>query len=90
MIKVARYNQEQKRFEIESTGCETVDELVDSCHEALHTRENVKLFDESSETGVSEVLALYWEMKHSIKHQMQELNAKLVEYNSAFNMFMEE
>ena len=90
MIKIARYNQEQKRFEIESTGCEDMDELVDSGHEALHTRERIKLFDESSETGVSEVLSLYWEMKHNIKSQMQELNTKLDEYNKAFNVFMEE
>mgnify|MGYP000747693803 CR=1 FL=1 len=50
----------------------------------------IKLFDESSETGVSEVLSLYWEMKHNIKSQMQELNTKLDEYNKAFNVFMEE
>ena len=67
MIKIARYNQEQKRFEIESTGCEDMDGLVDSGHEALHTREQIKLFDESSETGISEVLSLYWEMKDNIK-----------------------
>ena len=90
MIKIARYNQEQKRFEIESTGCENMDELVDSGHEALHTRERIKLFDESSETGISEVLSLYWEMKNNIKAQMQELNTKLDEYNKAFNVFMEE
>ena len=90
MIKIARYNQEQKRFEIESTGCEDMDALIDSGHEALHTRERIKLFDESSETGVSEVLSLYWEMKHNIKSQMQELNTKLDEYNKAFNVFMEE
>jgi hypothetical protein len=90
MIKIARYNQEQKRFEIESTGCENMDELVDSGHEALHTRERIKLFDESSETGISEVLSLYWEMKNNIKAQMQELNTKLDEYNKAFNIFMEE
>ena len=90
MIKIARYNQEQKRFEIESTGCEDMDGLVDSGHEALYTRERIKLFDESSETGVSEVLSLYWEMKHNIKSQMQELNTKLDEYNKAFNVFMEE
>ena len=90
MIKIARYNQEQKRFEIESTGCEDMDELVDSGHEALHTRERIKLFDDSSETGISEVLSLYWEMKHNIKAQMQELNTKLDEYNKAFNVFMEE
>ncbi len=90
MIKIARYNQEQKRFEIESTGCENMDELVDTGHEALHTRERIKLFDESSETGISEVLSLYWEMKNNIKAQMQELNTKLDEYNKAFNVFMEE
>ena len=90
MIKIARYNQEQKRFEIESTGCEDMDALVDSGHEALHTRERIKLFDESSETGISEVLSLYWEMKNNIKAQMQELNTKLDEYNKAFNVFMEE
>ena len=90
MIKIARYNQEQKRFEIESTGCEDMDELVDSGHEALHTRERIKLFDESSETGISEVLSLYWEMKNNIKAQMRELNTKLDEYNKAFNVFMEE
>ena len=90
MIKIARYNQEQKRFEIESTGCEDMDELVDSGHEALHTRERIKLFDDSSETGISEVLSLYWEMKHNIKTQMQELNTKLDEYNKAFNVFTEE
>lgn len=90
MIKIARYNQEQKRFEIESTGCENMDELVDSGHEALHTRERIKLFDDSSETGISEVLSLYWEMKDNIKAQMQELNTKLDEYNKAFNVFMEE
>ena len=50
MIKIARYNQEQKRFEIESTGCENMDELVDSGHEALHTRERIKLFNDSVET----------------------------------------
>lgn len=90
MIKIARYNQEQKRFEIESTGCEDMDGLVDSGHEALHTRERIKLFDESSETGISEVLSLYWEMKDNIKAQMQELNTKLDEYNKAFNVFIEE
>ena len=90
MIKIARYNQEQKRFEIESTGCEDMDALVDSGHEALHTRERIKLFDDSSETGISEVLSLYWEMKDNIKAQMQELNTKLDEYNKAFNIFMEE
>lgn len=90
MIKIARYNQEQKRFEIESTGCEDMDALVDSGHEALHTRERIKLFDDSSETDISEVLSLYWEMKDNIKAQMQELNTKLDEYNKAFNVFMEE
>lgn len=90
MIKIARYNQEQKRFEIESTGCEDMDGLVDTGHEALHTRERIKLFDDSSETGISEVLSLYWEMKDNIKAQMQELNTKLDEYNKAFNVFMEE
>ena len=90
MIKIARYNQEQKRFEIEFTGCENMDELVDTGHEALHTRERIKLFDDSSETGISEVLSLYWEMKDNIKAQMQELNTKLDEYNKAFNVFMEE
>ena len=90
MIKIARYNQEQKRFEIESTGCEDMDGLVDSGHEALHTRERIKLFDDSSETGISEVLSLYWEMKDNIKAQMQELNTKLDEYNKAFKVFMEE
>ena len=90
MIKIARYNQEQKRFEIESTGCEDMDALVDSGHEALHTRERIRLFDDSSETGISEVLSLYWEMKDNIKAQMQELNTKLDEYNKAFNVFMEE
>lgn len=90
MIKIARYNQEQKRFEIESTGCENMDALVDTGHEALHTRERIKLFDDSSETGISEVLSLYWEMKDNIKAQMQELNTKLDEYNKAFNVFMEE
>ncbi len=90
MIKIARYNQEQKRFEIESTGCEDMDELVDSGHEALHTRERIKLSEDSSETGISEVLSLYWEMKDNIKAQMQELNTKLDEYNKAFNVFMEE
>ena len=90
MIKIARYNQEQKRFEIESTGCEDMDGLVDSGHEALHTRERIKLFDESSETGISEVLSLYLEMKHNIETQLQELNTKLDEYNKAFNIFMEE
>ena len=90
MIKIARYNQEQKRFEIESTGCEDMDALVDSGHEALHTRERIKLFNDSSETGISEVLSLYWEMKDNIKAQMQELNTKLDEYNKAFNVFMEE
>ena len=87
MIKIARYNQEQKRFEIESTGCEDMDDLVDSCHEALHTRERIKLFDDSSETGISEVLSLYWEMKDNIQAQMQELNTKLDEYNKAFGNY---
>ncbi len=90
MIKIARYNQEQKRFEIESTGCEDMDALIDSGHEALHTRERIKLFDESSETGISEVLSLYLEMKHNIETQLQGLNTKLDEYNKAFNVFMEE
>jgi hypothetical protein len=48
------------------------------------------LFDDLSETGISEVLSLYWEMKHNIKAQMQELNTKLDEYNKAFNVFIEE
>ena len=90
MIKIARYNQEQKRFEIESTGCEDMDGLVDTGHEALHTRERIKKFADSSETGISEVLSLYLEMKDNIKAQMQELNTKLDEYNKAFNVFMEE
>jgi hypothetical protein len=90
MIKIARYNQEQKRFEIESTGCEDMDGLVDSGHEALHTRERIKLFDDSSETDISEVISLYLEMKDNIRAQMQELNTKLDEYNKAFNVFMEE
>ena len=90
MIKIARYNQEQKRFEIESTGCEDMDGLVDSGHEALHTRERIKLFDDSGESGISEVLSLYWEMKHNIKSQIQELDTKLDEYNKAINVFMEE
>jgi hypothetical protein len=32
-----------------------MDALVDTGHEALHTRERIKLFDDLSETGISEV-----------------------------------
>ena len=62
MIKIARYNQEQKRFEIESTGCENMDELVDSGHEALHTRERIKLLNDSVETEWNALLDLYLEL----------------------------
>ena len=65
MIKIARYNQEQKRFEIESTGCEDMDALVDSGHEALHTRERIKLFNDSVETEKDVLLDLYLGLPHA-------------------------
>ena len=90
MIKIARYNQEQKRFEIESTGCEDMDALIDSGHEALHTRERIKLFNDSVETEKNALLDLYLELSKAIEDQANLLLTKQTEYNKAFNVFMEE
>lgn len=90
MIKIARYNQEQKRFEIESTGCEDVDVLVDSGHEALHTRERIKLFDDSSEAGVAQVVELYQEVSIELKNQIKVLKSKQDDYSNALNAFLED
>ena len=88
MIKIARYNQEQKRFVIESTGCEDMDELVDSGHEALHTRERIKLFDDSVETGTAQIMDLFREFSIEVEHQIDSLKKKQFEYDNAFNYFM--
>ena len=88
MIKIARYNQEQKRFVIESTGCEDMDALVDSGHEALHTRERIKLFDDSVETGTAQIMDLFREFSIEVEHQIDSLKKKQFEYDNAFNYFM--
>ncbi len=87
MIKIARYNQEQKRFEIESTGCENMDALVDSGHEALHTREQIKLFDDSVETEKDVLLDLYLELSKAVEDQANLLLTKQTEYNQAFGNY---
>ena len=87
MIKIARYNQEQKRFEIESTGCENMDELVDTGHEALHTRERIKLFDDSIETEKDVLLDLYLELSKAVEDQANLLLIKQTEYNQAFGNY---
>ena len=87
MIKIARYNQEQKRFEIESTGCENMDALVDSGHEALHTRERIKLFDDSVETEKDVLLDLYIELSKSVEDQANLLLTKQTEYNQAYGNY---
>ena len=87
MIKIARYNQEQKRFEIESTGCEDMDGLVDSGHEALHTRERIKLFDDSVETEKDVLLDLYIELSKSVEDQANLLLTKQTEYNQAYGNY---
>ena len=87
MIKIARYNQEQKRFEIESTGCEDMDGLVDSGHEALHTRERIKLFDDSVETEEDVLLDLYIELSKSVEDQANLLLIKQTEYNQAYGNY---
>ena len=87
MIKIARYNQEQKRFEIESTGCETMDELVDSCHETLHTRERIKLFDDSVEVEKDVLLDLYLELSKAVEDQANLLLTRQTEYNQAYGNY---
>ena len=87
MIKIARYNQEQKRFEIESTGCEDMDGLVDSGHEALHTREWIKLFDDSIETEKDVLLDLYLELSKAVEDQANLLLTKQTEYNQAYGNY---
>ena len=87
MIKIARYNQEQKRFEIESTGCENMDELVDSGHEALHTRERIKLFDDSAEAEKDVLLDLYIELSKGVEDQANLLLIKQTEYNQAYGNY---
>ena len=87
MIKIARYNQEQKRFEIESTGCEDMDALVDSGHEALHTRERIKLFDDSVETEKDVLLDLYIELSEAVEDQANLLLIKQTEYNHAYGNY---
>ena len=87
MIKIARYNQEQKRFEIESTGCETMDELVESCHEALHTRERIKLFDDSIEKETDVILDLYIELSKLVEDQADLLLLKQQDYNQAYGFY---
>ena len=87
MIKIARYNQEQKRFEIESTGCEDMDGLVDSGHEALHTRERIKLFDDSAEVEKDVLLDLYLELSKSVEDQANLLLIKQTDYNQAYGNY---
>ena len=87
MINIARYNQEQKRFEIESTGCEDTDELVDTGHEALHTRERIKLFDDSVETEKDALLDLYLELSKAVEDQANLLLTKQTEYNQAYGNY---
>ena len=87
MIKIARYNQEQKRFEIESTGCENMDALVDSGHEALHTRERIKLFDDSVETEKNALLDLYIELSKAVEDQANLLLIKQTDYNQAYGNY---
>ena len=87
MIKIARYNQEQKRFEIESTGCEDMDTLIDSGHEALHTRERIKLFDDSEETEKNTLLDLYLELSKAVEDQANLLLTKQTEYNQAYGNY---
>ena len=87
MIKIARYNQEQKCFEIESTGCEDMDALVDSGHEALHTRERIKLFDDSAEVEKDVLLDLYIELSKSVEDQANLLLIKQTEYNHAYGNY---
>lgn len=89
MIKIARYNQEQKRFEIESTGCEDMDVLVDSGHEALHTRERIKLFDDSKEEGPEAVYELFSELSKTIESQIDALIVKKRNYDRAYTLFYE-
>ncbi len=88
MIKIARYNQEQKRFEIESTGCEDMDALVDTGHEALHTRERIKLFDDSVETGTAQIMELFREFSIELEHQIENLKKKQNGYDNALNSFL--
>ena len=87
MINIARYNQEQKRFEIESTGCEDMDGLVDTGHEALHTRERIKLFDDSVETEKDALLDLYLELSKAVEDQANLLLTKQTEYNQAYGNY---
>ena len=87
MIKIARYNREQKRFEIESTGCENMDALVDTGHEALHTRERIKLFDDSVETEKNALLDLYLELSKAVEDQANLLLTKQTEYTQAFGNY---
>ena len=87
MIKIARYNQEQKRFEIESTGCEDMDELVNSGHEALHTRERIKLFDDSAKVEKDVLLDLYLELSKAVEDQANLLLTKQTEYNHAYGNY---
>ena len=87
MIKIARYNQEQKRFEIESTGCENMDALVDTGHEALHTRERIKLFDDSIETEKNALSDLYIELSKSVEDQADLLLLKQQDYNQAYGNY---
>lgn len=89
MIKIARYNQEQKRFEIESTGCEDMDGLVDSGHEALHTRERIKVFDDSEEEGSEIVYELFSELSKTIESQIDALIVKKRNYDRAYTLFYE-
>ena len=87
MLKVLNYNQEQKRFEIESTGCENMDALIDSGHEALHTRERIKLFDDSVETEKDVLLDLYLELSKAVEDQANLLLTKQTEYNQAYGNY---
>ena len=87
MIKIARYNQEQKRFEIESTGCKDMDGLVDSGHEALHTRERIKLFDDSAEVEKDVLLDLYIELSKYVEDQANLLLIKQTDYNQAYENY---
>lgn len=87
MIKIARYNQEQKRFEIESTGWEDMDGLVDSGHEALHTRERINLFNDSVETEKNALLDLYLDLSKAVEDQANLLLIKQTEYNQAYGNY---
>jgi len=88
MIKIARYNHEQKRFEIESTGCEDMDALVDSGHEALHTRARINLFDDSKYTPKEAIEDLFMEYTVNLQNQIDLLKRQQLEYIEARDMYL--